>query len=330
MKYSVIVAVYNLEQYIEECINSILEQTYKDFEIIIVDDGSTDRSLEICKMLQTQDYRINVIATSHTGVSETRNVGIENAKGEFLFFVDGDDFIEATYIMEADKVIADNNIDILITNHYYLYDNNTHKIIEKCMYPLNLEVESKKIYILEYIINNGYMIPGGISFNIYRRAFLMQYQCFFQTGIQWFEDLDFFLQVMSHNPEYEVTDIKYYYYRRNRSGSAIASATTQKILDKMQIIRKWYNYVENMSYENPFYSIKYWLQREYYVNFAFCVPINSKDIDYCELSKVILSDSKIWEEKYRTFGKNICKFGLKQLLPFIKIKEYGKLMLGIR
>lgn len=90
---SVIIPVYNREAYIEECVLSVLQQTYQDFEILLTDDGSSDKSLDICRRLAADDHRIKLFSLSHVGVSGARNKGIDEAKGAYLFFIDSDDVI---------------------------------------------------------------------------------------------------------------------------------------------------------------------------------------------------------------------------------------------
>ena len=92
---TVIIPVYNTEEYVERCIRSIMNQTYKNLEIIIVNDGSTDNSLNICKKLQQEDNRIKIISQKNTGVSNARNIGLDNATGEYIGFADSDDFLES-------------------------------------------------------------------------------------------------------------------------------------------------------------------------------------------------------------------------------------------
>ena len=91
-KVSVIIPVYNVEQYLNRCIDSVLNQTYKDFEIILVDDGSTDKSGEICDVYAEKDSRITVIHKENGGLSDARNFGIDAARGDFLTFLDSDDY----------------------------------------------------------------------------------------------------------------------------------------------------------------------------------------------------------------------------------------------
>lgn len=95
---SVIVPIYNIEQYLERCVDSIVKQTYKNLEIVLVDDGSTDKSGQLCDMYASQDSRIKVIHKKNGGLSEARNAAIEVVKGELLTFVDGDDFLTSTAI----------------------------------------------------------------------------------------------------------------------------------------------------------------------------------------------------------------------------------------
>lgn len=95
-KISIIMPVYNKEKYIKKAIESILNQTFKDWEMLIIDDGSTDDSLAVCRIFE--DPRIHVISTENSGVSHARNIGVDKAQGEYLTFVDGDDYLAADYL----------------------------------------------------------------------------------------------------------------------------------------------------------------------------------------------------------------------------------------
>lgn len=95
-KISIIMPVYNKEKYIKKAIESILNQTFKDWEMLIIDDGSTDDSLAVCRIFE--DPRIHVISTENGGVSHARNIGVDKAQGEYLTFVDGDDYLAADYL----------------------------------------------------------------------------------------------------------------------------------------------------------------------------------------------------------------------------------------
>ncbi len=130
-KISIIVPVYNCEKYISNCINSILEQSFKDFELILVDDGSSDRSFEICESFAKKDNRVRAIHQPNSGVSRARNRGLDEAKGEYIGFVDGDDCVDKEMYKRLYKNLADNNADISIcgiVNYFVKKDGTTEKV----------------------------------------------------------------------------------------------------------------------------------------------------------------------------------------------------------
>ena len=119
---SVIVPVYNVEKYLPQCIDSIINQTYKNIEIILVNDGSTDNSLSICNKYKEKDRRIKIINKKNGGLSSARNAGIEKINGPYLCFIDSDDFIDNNMILKLYNLIRNNNSDIAVCNRFQYYD----------------------------------------------------------------------------------------------------------------------------------------------------------------------------------------------------------------
>ena len=113
-RVSIIVPVYNAEEYINECLNSIKNQTYSDFEVIIIDDGSTDQSLVIAEEYKAEDYRFKIFSQDNKGSSAARNAGLRLAKGEYIAFVDADDWIEKDFLEILVKLITDYKADIAV------------------------------------------------------------------------------------------------------------------------------------------------------------------------------------------------------------------------
>ena len=120
---SVVVPVYNVEKYIDKCINSIINQTYKNLEIILVDDGSPDNCGNICDEYAKKDNRIIVIHKENGGLSDARNTGIEVSKGKYITFIDSDDYISDNYVSFLYNLIIEYKADISIGKHYVLYEN---------------------------------------------------------------------------------------------------------------------------------------------------------------------------------------------------------------
>ena len=113
-KVSILIPVYNVGKYLKRCMDSILNQTYDNFEIVLVDDCSTDNSLEICYEYEKKDSRVKVIKKpTHTVLSDVRNVGVESSDGDYLMFVDSDDYVCNNFVEEMVKAIEDNNVDVV-------------------------------------------------------------------------------------------------------------------------------------------------------------------------------------------------------------------------
>lgn len=128
---SIIVPVYNVESYLQRCLDSIISQTYSNLEIILVDDGSPDKCPQICDKYATGDNRIVVIHKENGGLSDARNVGLNICKGEYISFIDSDDWVSLEYINELYTSIKETNADIAIVNHKHVTSFPTREIQEK-------------------------------------------------------------------------------------------------------------------------------------------------------------------------------------------------------
>lgn len=180
--FSVVVPIYNVENYLKRCVDSILKQTYKDFEIILVDDGSTDTCPIMCDEYSKIDSRIRVIHKDNGGLSDARNKGIQSAAGDYILFVDSDDYIEESTI-EKFLPYLDMKCDILIGDAIVeggdcdlSHINNNNNIMTGCEYLLKSARVNKS--------------PMAAWLNAYRRDFLLQNDLQFRRGIL-HEDEDF-------------------------------------------------------------------------------------------------------------------------------------------
>lgn len=120
---SVIIPVYNIEKYIFKCLSSVASQKYTNLEIIVVDDGSTDNSGEICDMFAAGDNRIKIIHQKNAGLSAARNAGIDASKGEYIGFIDGDDYIDKMMYYEMIHIIEQNDADMVICDYESVDEN---------------------------------------------------------------------------------------------------------------------------------------------------------------------------------------------------------------
>lgn len=159
---SVIVPIYNVEKYLTKCIESIINQTYKNLEIILVDDGSPDNCPIICDEYAKKDSRIKVIHKKNGGLSDARNVGLNIAAGEYIMFIDSDDFVEIDMMESMMNNMINSNVDLVVCNIKYIYDNS-----EKVKYNQEDKILDKYEAMQEYIKDG---IVQAVAWNkLYKR-----------------------------------------------------------------------------------------------------------------------------------------------------------------
>lgn len=167
-KVSVIVPVYNSEKYLQHCINSIINQSFTDFELILINDGSKDNSKEICDRNAEADKRIKVVHQKNSGVSYARNVGIEIASGDYICFIDSDDWVEKDYLLKLYEK-ADLYDLIILTNISYDYPNYCH---QRCP-NYSTDVYSRNNFVNFFLENDFFTIgDGGCCSKLFKKSII--------------------------------------------------------------------------------------------------------------------------------------------------------------
>lgn len=213
---SIIVTVYNIEKYISECLESLVNQTYKNIEIICVNDGSTDSGGEIVEQYKKKDGRIELINQVNSGVSVARNKGVSEAKGEFVFFVDGDDFLDKEAVEKVVNFLVDNNsVDVVCFGFKELGDCRNR--IKVC---LNLPQTIKSV-------SDFVKIPVACWAKAYRLNYLQKFCIQFETGV-YFEDIPFHWKVLLSSNKIGVLRDAIYNYRTIRYNSYMDQARKKK------------------------------------------------------------------------------------------------------
>lgn len=225
-KLSIIVPVYNIGNFIEKCIKSILAQTIKDFELILIDDGSTDNSPQLCDEYSTLDDRIKVIHQENAGVSAARNAGLKLAQGEFVGFVDGDDYIESSMYESIIKEMENSGVDIGICGYNLVYENNI-KTLSRRYFG---EEGKKTILSQDDTLKESIRIPPSITSCIWNKVFRKKIisEVYFSTDMSVGEDTAFFLKVaLKANKSIYISSSYYNYLQRD--GSAMNSDPANRI-----------------------------------------------------------------------------------------------------
>lgn len=214
IKVSIIVPVYNVATYLPECLNSLINQTLKDIEIICIDDKSTDGSIEILKEYEKKDVRIKVVYNEENKSTGTaRNIGIEKASGEYLGFVDGDDFVSADYFENLYENAKKHNAEISATSNvlFYYDENNTPEL------ETGLSVKSRLSTIKE---KNDSLAKTVVSWNkIYKKDFIEKNNIYYGNN-SYAEDMLFSIICYFFAPYIVISHKSIYYYRKDRQGSA--------------------------------------------------------------------------------------------------------------
>ena len=215
---SVLMPVYNSEKFLLETVQAVINQSYTDWELILVDDGSTDNSKEICTKLMNDDKRIKYILQENLGVSHTRNVSLENAQGKYIVFVDSDDLIHEDYLKILINSIEKNNSDISVCNFIERKISNTGNIedINREFYPKEvMEMSEMKGYIMEFG-NSGLLNP--LWNKIYKREIIENNNITFDEKVKTGEDFIFNLQYFRKTKKISfIKENLYYYIRRNNN-----------------------------------------------------------------------------------------------------------------
>ena len=188
LKFSIIVPVYNVQDYISECIDSIVSQTFPKYEIILIDDGSTDESGQICDKYADIYNNIKVIHKTNGGLSDARNIGIEHAEGEYLIFVDSDDYIESKALKQFYHVLESaNNPDILITRIKKVHTGDKVVFMDN-----NLPIEklnNKTIKdALKWMFEHSNNLWPAVRY-VVKNEFVLKYKLRFRVGFL-HEDID--------------------------------------------------------------------------------------------------------------------------------------------
>lgn len=228
---SVIVPVYKIEQYLPQCIESILNQSYQDIEIILVDDGSPDDCGKICDKYAQKDKRIRVFHKKNGGLSDARNFGIVKAKGDYLGFVDGDDWIELDMYETLLNLIEDNNAELVNGGVYYEYSNRS-VIVPIIDRSFNNTIELSKS-LIKGEINNG------VWNKLYRKSCFSNLE--FPKG-HVFEDVDIMYQLFLKVTSVVSTSKPLYHYRQKRKGSITETRSMDNLIDYWRAFKLRYYY----------------------------------------------------------------------------------------
>lgn len=287
---SIIVPVYNAEKNLHTCIESLMNQSFKNIEILLVDDGSTDRSGEICDNYKNRDNRIHVFHKKNGGVSSARNLGIDKSSGKYIMFCDSDDWIESDCIEVLYNKIIKFDTDIIYSGVYreeYLNDVKVKDKVSGISQDISLNINELNNYF-EYIINSiesPFLSPWA---KLYKGKIIKENKLYFNERMVCLEDFCFNIQFLQHcNKLYFSKDIKYHYIgirgdggiqRRKKNNLTYEVSNSYKELNKLLS-----KYERNNSLEQ---FLGYWFIENYKLVFNKLV-YEEKNISVAQRNKIL-------------------------------------------
>lgn len=245
-KISIIVPIYNVENYLSKCIDSILDQSFGDYEIILVNDGSTDNSGNIINKYHKKDKRIIAVHKENRGVSQSRNIGIKYSKGQYILFLDPDDWLEKNALDLLNSIIDKKEYDI-VQFKYIINDINSNKVM------INID---NSIFDNDNLLNMT--LVGKNIFSVWskliKREFILKNNIYFNEDISYGEDLLYTATMIMYKPKYIFIDeFLYNYYKRENSLSRTKNNKLLDITKAIYFLKQ--NLLQNKLYE--LYKLEY-------------------------------------------------------------------------
>lgn len=237
MLVSILIPVYNAEKTIERCISSVLNQTYPDFELILLDDGSTDGSGPICDAYAEKDRRIRVLHKENTGVSDTRNQGIAMAEGEYLQFLDSDDWIPPHATESFVRTVTEHPCDMVIADFYRVVgervsqkgDIDREGLVDRAGYAAHMMQKPADFYY-------------GVLWNkFYKHSLIEEYEIKMDTSISWCEDFLFNMEYVRHIRSAYVLRVPVYYYVKTKGSLVTQGISMKKTIQMKRKVFSYYN-----------------------------------------------------------------------------------------
>ena len=258
---SIIVPIYKVEDTLDKCVKSLMQQTYKDIEIILVDDGSPDRCPEICDKYAKLDNRIKVIHKENGGLSDARNTGLKAASGYYIMYVDSDDYLET----DACKRLLDNmqpDVDFVVgairqvRGQKIIYQRHTNLISEKKY--------SSKFFVIKSIQKNEWFAPAVL--NLYKRNFLLSNQLFFKIGY-YYEDMEILLRLYLSAKNIVYVDYPFYNYIIRENSIMTSNITEKKRKMAIAIYSEWMRIILDIQ-DEEYQKYLFGILSKYYITSA--------------------------------------------------------------
>lgn len=326
-KISIIIPVYNVEKYLARCLESIINQTHTNLEIICINDGSPDSSLEILKKYEKQDKRIKIIDKRNGGVSSARNSGIRVMTGEYVLFVDADDWLEEQAIEKLCQIIKKENVD-LVRGNYFTNVNETQSVKQKGVEKIfKTPEEFKQTFFLDILKGT---LPGYACLFLIKTSIIKKNNIFFNEKIHFMEDMLFIVTLLTQIDSVYFSDFAFYHYFVNDSGATRSSDKYMKNIECMVEVFKKTREVLSENDLDEYIEIRKNANIKSIMSYVYLMFKNSKDKeDFVNNMNIILSKSDVYElmkdGNLLLLNKNIKNYIENKLYKLLLKRKYNTL-----
>lgn len=309
MLFSVILPVYNVEKYLEQCVDSVLGQTFVDYEIILVDDGSTDGSPQLCDALAAKDSRIRVIHKPNGGLSDARNAGTAEAKGDYIVYIDSDDFVLADDFLHKVAQKAADNPDLIFYKYAKYFDADGK--LADC--PFSYEFAEEASTYAERIrrLVEADAFYGMAWIKAIKRIVLTDNDISFEVGLLG-EDMEWNYHVIYHSHSIALIDEAFIAYRQ-REGSITSTHKLKNLTDFIYVLEKWANRIREDDSDDAWKRALYGSLAKYYSN-LYVVYARLTDKTKRQYKKRIKALDWLWQYSLSHRPKTVAK--IYRLLGF--------------
>ena len=334
-KYSIIIPIYNVESTLKRCVDSVIGQTYKNLEIICINDGSTDKSLKILEEYKN-DNRIKIITQKNKGIASARNTGIKIATGDYITFIDSDDWYELDYIDKMNQILVGNeNIEVIRGNYFTSDGINKHKEnMQEEFSNKKVDVRNNRTIIFKRLFNAEMKSYSWLL--MLKREIIGKKQLYFNDETRYMEDIEFFSKMLYSIDNIYFCDENKYNYFYNPDG---LSKSTKNMKNKIINLYNVKNSINELLIQNNeskelicnantmyIFMILYMIYIMYQNNEI------SKEKLKIELQKFRKNEKYISLNKFKAFDnmqiKLFKKSNFNQLIQFFTVKKYIKNLKG--
>lgn len=235
MFFSIIIPCYNVEQYLRQCVDSVCNQSFRSIEIILVDDGSPDSCPALCDSFAKKDSRVKVIHKRNGGLSDARNVGLKEASGDYVVFLDSDDWwCDLDALSKINERLAESNADVLLfqSKKYYQLSGTYY-----CKPVGSIPPSPRFIYDIKYLMRHSLFVACAWD-KVVRRQALIDGQIEFVVG-QLSEDIEWCCKLLAQNLSFTVINDVIHVYRQQNNASITSNITNKNLADIQGVINRW-------------------------------------------------------------------------------------------